>query len=295
MFYYKLYGQVIKSDLEFKQLIPAEECDTDITFRKGDIPEEIIGTVNQFDVGDDYSWLSNNTCYLVIRNGKELIYQLKPGASEDYMRAFILGYGIAMLHHQRGSLAVHCSALSYNGSAVLISGRSGSGKSTLTSALLEEGLSLMADDMAVVNPNNEKAIAYPAFPFQKLCRDAALANGKDLSKLIYIDENKDKFLVPFRGEFDTAGKPVLAMFILMGEVDTDQVILEEVRGVAKIPTLGNNLFLNKMLKDNKFKGKCGQNSVTAAGKFPIFLVGRPAGNCPVEAVKEVVMEKISSI
>ena len=293
MFYYNLYGQIIKSDIEFMQLVQTDNTDAAITIIHGEIPDEIKEAQSKYEVGPSLSWLSNKTCYLLVKNGNEIIYALKPDARESYMKSFILGYGMAMLFQQRGELAIHCSAISYEDKAILIAGRSGSGKSTLTSELLEKGFSLMADDMAIVKPESDFAIAFPAFPYQKLCRDAALANGEDLSKLIYIDENKDKFLVPFKGNFDLSGKHIAALFILAGEVNIPEVQLDEIKGFYKIPALANNLFMTKLLNDDKFKGECGQYCVDIAAKIPIYIIARPPKQNSVEEISRLVLEKLS--
>lgn len=293
MYYYKLYGQIIESDVSFRQLVLSDDHNASITIHSGAIPEDIRDKENTCNFGDSYSWLSNRTCYLVIRNGNEIIYELKPGKNHAYMLSFILGYGIAMLHMQRGEISIHCSALSFNDKAILVAGKSGSGKSTVTTALIAKGCKLMADDMAVIQINEASAIAYPAFPYQKLCRDAALANGYDLEQLIYIDEEKDKFLIPFEDDFSTSGKEIAAMFILMGEVNSKEVVTQQIKGIAKIPALADNLFLKALMKDERFKGVCGQSCVKAADKFPIYAIGRPAGVNTVDIVRDFVIDNIN--
>ena len=57
-------------------------------------------------------------------------------------------------------------------------------------------------------------MAKAAFPYQKLCRDAALRSGHPLDSLIYIDEAKDKYLVPCHEIFDDTSRPVKAIIIL---------------------------------------------------------------------------------
>lgn len=294
MYYYKLYGQIIESDVSFRQLVPSDDHNASITIHSGTIPDDIKNKENTCEFGGSHSWLSNRTCYLVIKNGNEIIYELKPGKSHAYMLAFILGYGIAMLHMQRGEISIHCSALSINDKAILVAGKSGSGKSTVTTALLAKGCKLMADDMAVVEASDSAAIAYPGFPYQKLCRDAALTNGYDLNQLIYIDEDKDKYLIPFEDDFSTSGKEIAAMFILLGEVNSEEVVTQQIKGVAKIPALADNLFLKALMKEERFKGICGQNCVKAADKFPIYAIGRPAGVNTVDSISNYILDMLSN-
>lgn len=292
MYYYKLYGQIVESDTEFRQLVISEDHKASITIHSGPIPDDIRDKENTYEFSDNYSWLSNRTCYLVIKNGNEIIYELKSGKSHAYMLAFILGYGMSMLHLQRSEISIHCSALSYNNKAVLVAGNSGSGKSTITTALLDRGCKLMADDMAVIKTESSSTIAYPAFPYQKLCRDAAIDNGYNLDELIYIDEDKDKFLIPFEGDFSTSGKEIAAMFVLIGEINSEKVMTRQVTGISKISALADNLFMKALLQENRFKGICGQECVKAADKFPIYVIGRPAGINTVEYIRDFILSNI---
>jgi hypothetical protein len=50
----------------------------------------------------------------------------------------------------RGQLAIHGAAVVHSGGAVVISGPSGSGKTTLALGLVERGMSLLSDEMAVI-------------------------------------------------------------------------------------------------------------------------------------------------
>lgn len=54
--------------------------------------------------------------------------------------------------------------------------------STLTNAFLQSGYQLMADDMALVETKTEakQTEVYPAFPYQKLCRNVVEEKGYDV-------------------------------------------------------------------------------------------------------------------
>ena len=152
MYIYQLYGLKLETDLEFRQLVAGEKNGAaDVTITAGSIPEEIIKKEagSKYEFGETMSWLSNNTCRLLVKDGREITYSLKEGGNPGYLGNYILGWGMSMLALQRGILAVHCSAVANERGAILICGESGAGKSTLTTAFLEQGYRLMADDMAL--------------------------------------------------------------------------------------------------------------------------------------------------
>ncbi len=296
MYYYRLYGFTIKSDLEFLQLVPEQadrSVEQEIVVKAGSVPERIACVEDKkYEFGENFSWLSNKTTWLMVENGRKITYSLKEGGKPDYLRAYILGWGMSMLALQRGILAVHCSAVADERGAILICGESGSGKSTLTTAFLESGYRLMADDMAFVETKpGERAFASPAFPYQKLCRDAALAKGYHLEELIYIDEDKDKFLVPYRGNFDLEAVPVRGMLVL-GVVGGDEVVCREIIGVNRFSMVANNLFLRNLLGAQKYEPKTGQLCLNMAAAVPIEFIGRPAGH---DTVREVVNQAFAAV
>lgn len=280
MYTYQLFGLKLQTDLEFKQLVAGTDDGTPgVTIIAGSLPKEIIQKEvdKKYEFGEAISWLSNKTCRLMVENGEKITYFLKEGGNPAYLRNYILGWGMSMLALQRGILAMHCSAVADERGAILICGESGAGKSTMTTAFLENGYRLMADDMAFVEAKpGEKALASPAFPYQKLCRDAALATGYNLEELIYIDEDKDKFLVPYKGYFKLDTVPVRGMLVL-GVFDGDEVFTREISGVNRFRMVANNLFLRHLLGDQKYEPRTGQLCLNMAAAVPMEYIGRPMG------------------
>ena len=294
---YMLYGMKVVSDLEFHQLVVCEdEKEPDIKIVSGVVPDDILDCEagKKYEFGNQRSWLANKTCYLVAEDGKKLTYQMKPDGKVAYLQSYLLGFGMSMLAMQRGILSIHCSAVADERGALLIAGESGAGKSTLTAAFLEKGYRLMADDMAWVEITEEqKVMARPAFPYQKLCRDAALAKGYDLESLLYINEDKDKFLVPYRGAFQTESVPVKG-FLMLGVTDKDTVVCMEAVGMQKFQVCANNLFLRHLLGNDKYAPQTGQRCLKMAAGIPIYYIGRPYGKDTTEQVIQKAFEMVES-
>lgn len=279
MYRYRLYGFSIITDLSFPQLME-ESADMPkapaIEIEACQVPEAIAGiTDKKYDFGISFSWLSNLTTWLMVENGKKIGYCLKKGGRVSALRNFILGFGMSMLAHQRRMLAIHCSAVADRNGAVLIAGESGAGKSTLTTAFLEQGYRLMADDMALVQTIDKKiSYVFPAFPYQKLCRNVAVEKGYNLDELIYINEDKDKFLVPYRGSFSTKPVPIKA-FIMLCVTKEQKLGIQEVTGFNRVPVYANNLFLRHLLREKKYAPEFGQLCIEMAANVPTYCISRP--------------------
>lgn len=287
MFYYRLYGMKIESDLEFEQLVICEDdVAVDIKLVRTDLSQELLECAGdrRFAFGREYSYLVNKTCQLQVFEGKTLTYALTGDGNPKYLRTYILGWGFSMLAMQRDLLPIHCSALAGADGAILIAGESGSGKSTITTHFLNNGYRLLADDMALVDGEN----VYPAFPYQKLCRNVAMDEGYALEELIYIDEDKDKFLAPYRGEFKTC-KERIKGFILLRVVKGEEVVDSSVEGLGRFHIFASNLFVRHLIGNGKYEPHIGQKCLEMASKVPVYVIGRPEG---LDTTAEVVEKAV---
>lgn len=297
MHYYRLYGYLVESELEFPQLVKEEKenIEADIVIVSGVMPEELVEKEKNriyYEIGDEYSWLTNPTCMYYVEHGKKITYYLKPEGVEMRLRNYILGFGISLLLLQRGEMAIHGSALHNGKEAILITGESGSGKSTLTNYYLEQGWKLMADDMALVKFSKETGtVVYPAFPYQKLCRNVAIERGYKLEDLIYINEQKDKFLVPCGDGFELGSKP-LKKFILLYTCQEEHVSSHEIKGIAKFHICANNLFLRHLLEEQKYLPHIGQKCLELIANVDVHLIARPEGKDTTEAIKQAAFQII---
>lgn len=282
MYAYKLYGMRLVSDFPLKQLVEQTEAEKEqppqITIMEQLFPEEYKREQDCYvEIGMEQSLLSNSYCYLWIERGEYIYYERKAAVTETLLTAFLLGWGMSLLFYQRGQLAIHCSCVEKDGRAVLISGNSGSGKSTITGELLKNGYSLMADDIAVVTAKDEKKLyTAPAFPYQKLCRDVLDEEKVKQGNLIYIDEDRDKFLVPYQGKFLDEEIPVQAMYIL--ELTTEEAVAgKELAGGEKFRACMDSLFLKPLLGEQLYSVENGMRVLDFASRIPVHLIRRPVG------------------
>lgn len=297
MNYYLIYGNIIGTDLEFPQLVKADATqEPDIKICAGEIPIDILEKEKQeryYEIGDTFSWLNNPTCVFVVENGEKITYDLKPGEKKVRLLNYLLGFGMCMLFLQRGDMMIHCSALHNGKEAILIAGESGSGKSTTTESYLSNGWNLMADDVALVRYEKDlgKTMVYPAFPFTKLCRNVALERGYNLEEMIYINEDRDKFLVPYRGNFEVTPKP-LKKFIMLGLHQGEDVIVREMQGIDKFHVCVNNLGLRHLLGPDKYAPHIGQKCLELIANVDVHLIARPAGKDTTEEIKKAAFDII---
>lgn len=300
----------VTSDLDFIQLDPVQLPENGGDFRREEVrilamneEEEAQFRKEHGDcvcgsfLGTEKSWLCNRTLGMSVERGKEIRYHIREGGDPGAVRTYLLGFGMAMLVLQQGKLPIHCSALETpEGGAVLIAGESGAGKSTLTAGLLERGYRFLTDDLAVVDISGKDGVwVYPSFPYMKLCRDAALRQGYIPEELPYIDEKKDKFLVPcidvFRRE-----RARLERFVFLeilsekegSEAMSGGIKAERITGPESMLVYKDNLFLRHLWKRRDPGMEVWQNCLRMAKQIPVFSVKRPAaGDSTAEVAAEV--------
>lgn len=277
------------TDIEFPQLVTASAAPADIMVCHGNAAASVAAHEPnvQYAFGSKFSWLVNKTCYLTVSDGCLITYELKPNAREAYLRNYILGWGLSMLAMQRGETALHCSAVCDSSRAILLCGESGSGKSTLTRTYIDTGYHLMADDMALIEyHSNQQAWVKSAFPYQKLCRDAALRSGCSLDQLIYIDEEKDKFLVPCHDIYESSSKP-LGAIIQLSVGNVPNVTVQKLEGLPAFYTCVNNLFLRHLLGNQKYDPLIAEKCLKIAACTKVYAIIRPRDQDTTVEVSDV--------
>lgn len=296
MFRYKIYGLITESDVEFPHLVKAENTEeAEVFIRQGSVGDEVNHYLDEagiraYDIGFTKSILRNKGGYYIVDRGKEILYETREGYTPEMVGPWLLGFCYAMLLLQRRMLAVHCSAIADKEGAFLISGVPGAGKSSITRVLLERGYGIMADDVAAVRLKEDGAVVYPAFPYQKLCRNEVEKREMDEDDLIYINEDKDKYLVPVGNAFVGEERNLrFLIFIVVSE--TDRVSVTKLSGLNQLFALRENLFLARLkgpwLNDKNLMDLC----LKVASGCPVYLIERPDG---VDTLKEMAdtVEKI---
>lgn len=302
MYKYKVYGLTIESEVEIMQLQKAsEDARADVCIRQADCKDEVEkflkendATARRYEIGLEYSCFENKGGYYVIREGKEISFECRNDYTPDMVTPWLTGFALAMLLLQRKILAIHCSAISCGAGAFLVAGNPGAGKSSNTRKLIERGFKFMADDVAAVKLEDEVAFVFPAFPYQKLCRNEVDSRKLDLKELIYINEDKDKFLVPAKEHFaDEPQKLKFMIYLMVGDVP--EVTVNKLTGISQLIGFKNNLFLHKLPGDWEKTKEVGELCLKCAGLCPVYLIVRPREGDSQEKIADIIQGIIDQV
>jgi hypothetical protein len=147
----------------------------------------------------------------------------------------------------------------------------------------------MADDIAAIHYEDGKATVYPTFPAQKLCRNEVEKRKLNLEDLIYINEDKDKFLVPVTDMFVSEPRTLKSLFfIIPGEIE--EVTIKKLSGLEQLAMIHHNLFLKRLPgdweNDKEYMNLC----LKIAGACETYAVGRPKNGDSLQVMADKVRE-----
>ena len=109
----------------------------------------------------------------LVEDGKQISIEPIPQADKTEVDFFLQMTPLASLLFQRGTLAFHAAVAATRHGAVLLAGDSGAGKSTLLASLHKRGWRMLADDLTVVDLDEDGSpIVFPICPNILLWPDA---------------------------------------------------------------------------------------------------------------------------
>jgi len=262
MYKYKAFGLTISSEMELPELIPNEEgVDVHIHYKKLNIPEEKpLVEGNNFIVTKEGVFLFwDDVGKIFVQNGNYILVDPIPDIDVNLLRLNILGVSFGVLLHQRGFLVLHASSVSINGQGVAFIGNSGLGKSTIAFSLVQNGHSIISDDVLPIKIDDESIEIYPGFPALKLSKDVLS------SKNLKTNPDFQKYFYPFKNGFLNSPLKLKQIFLLE---HGNTMSFSKVNKREALISLIKNSYCIKIFKENEKK----QNLIQCAGltkKIPI--------------------------
>jgi len=213
----------------------------DVMIRYGTVPDALpcatmIRACTQTRPGQFLLKLDHIAKYLV-ENGNCITIDPAPDVTDDDVRLFLMGSAWSALLLQRGLLPLHGSAIRVKDSAIVLAGPTGNGKSTLAAALMEQGFSIIADELCgLVVQEGHQPMLMPGFPQILLWEDTLEKMGKDIRKLSPVRPGMKKFILPLGNANTREPLPLDQVYILVANNIAFPDIIP-LRGVNKIHAL----------------------------------------------------------
>jgi len=168
---YRAFGLLIRSEFDLPEIPLADikDAEPDVVVRRGSVPQGSRKiTLNEESV------VHNLGAAFMIRNGCEVLVDVRPDADPTALRVLLLGRVMAFIFRQRGWLPLHASGVVVNNACALFLGYPRAGKSTTAAAFHRQGHLVVTDDVAPVRiADNGDCILQSAWSFVRLRADAA--------------------------------------------------------------------------------------------------------------------------
>jgi hypothetical protein len=189
---YAVYGGLLRSDLDFPELVPREGTRHDWRLRVIDCapPVErdlVLRGERQIGVESYRLWsgpsrlrleYSHAGCFDITRQGSVITWYRRPDALEELVRNIVLGPALALSLDLAGLMCLHGSAVAIDGQAVVFLGPKYHGKSTLATAMTAAGARLLGDDLVPIELDGHPRVR-PGVASVRLWNDAASALAVD--------------------------------------------------------------------------------------------------------------------
>ncbi len=191
--------------------------------------------------------IPNIAAWLISANGSHITIQPEEHATSSEVRAFLYGTVFAIVCLKKGLIPIHASCITHKGHAIAFSGHSGVGKSTLVATLVNQGFSMLADDLTVLDISKNHPIVQPAFPRVKLWRDSLEALALDTPNLERTRPTLEKFHIDTKKNFCTTPLP-LKKIILLDSHDGASAIPRYLSAMDSIKCMGDIFFRPLLMK-----------------------------------------------
>lgn len=187
---YRLFGGVLRSDLEFPELPPVSAASPTWTLhRRAELPDlgglSPLGTedvdpgvtVTLFRAGTSLRLVFDDTgAFEISADGRQIHWVAPPAPDMDAVRKDVLGRVLAVALDQAGVTTLHGSAVGIGEVAVAFLAPKFHGKSTTATALVNAGGRLLADDLVPVTGGG-RPMVLPSVPVVQLWADSAARVG----------------------------------------------------------------------------------------------------------------------
>lgn len=305
LYYYLIFGLKVKSDIELTYAFPIYTDEYDVVIEQVIFPEKMQIEKLEELAQKSGSMVHHSKRYscihfshegtFEINNGSTIHYQLRTEARKEMVDQIILFSCFGIILEQRDLLAIHGSAVYWNNTAIVISGKSGTGKSSLTGELLYQGAELIADDTACIYERDGQLYIEAGLPIRKLCKDVVEKIGYAKENLTYLTcGEKGKYVISESQHYHVKPECVSAMFIIEPK-ETEIVEISEITGNEKLELLIPSLYNLNLMKEIGFSSLRMQQCIKFCNDIALFQLNRPIGRMTTQIQAEKMKDIIQRV
>ncbi len=296
-FYYQTHGLTIESDLKLPMCNPLPDSQlTDVKICLGEV--SIDGLIDPVDSGRFFQakpnilWLGvPDVVRLIVTNGNKITYSPEPTADPGSVALFTMGTGLGALLHQRGVLALHAGAVSYQGGAVVFMGASGVGKSTTVTGLMRRGYHILTDDICAIEENGCVQIGHS---YVKLWTGSASQLNIGLDGMTKIRPQVEKYAYPLADQLSANSIPLKKAFILESW-NKDYFDIQQLSGSSIYEHANSYVYRWRCLRGLGLDGQNLKLFGKLLGGMEVTKISRPFGKFMHTELLDIIEQELTSI
>jgi hypothetical protein len=256
---HRAFGRTVHSDVELPSLLPGAGPDRAVVIRAGP-PVERTHPGNgppAFIAGMECMWSSPDGWLLryeapdsgeswtmhIERDGRTIVVERTRALKLRDIAQILQSVGLASALQLQGTLLLHGCAIDVGGEGVLVLGDSGAGKSTTAAAFVRQGLALLSDDVAALEPAGDALVVHPGPQRLWLEPQTARAMGWDPDALPQafgtplLDDKRQVDLSVAEGSFCAETLAIAAIFVLGARTSGPAVVIERLSAAESFATV----------------------------------------------------------
>ena len=168
----------------------------------------------------------------------------------------------------------------------------GAGKSTLTNYFRHYEYPFMADDVCSTIELQDEIFIEPAYPQQKICRDAMEKMGYRIDDFKLIDEDREKICNPYTRKFCKEKKQKLQAIFEIEPYDGEAVKIEEISGGEKMKTILRNIYRIEIIAPHGIPPAYFKKVINIAKNTLVFRIKRPKNQFSVDRQIELIEREL---
>ena len=252
---YRVYGLTLSSDAPVHELVPLAEAESEaqsdvrVCFcsgRKKSFTASPWFMSWTLPTGELWLQCAKDGCGYLLRfpeiadffvdaEGREIICAPEPETPMETLRHLLLDQVLPLVLNLRGREALHATAILTPLGVCAFTGPAGTGKSTLAASFFRAGYPVLSDDCLVLEEDNRRILAIPAYPGLRLWEDTLEALGENLSRsqpVAHYTSKKRLVLDSPLSDFSKGSYPLIRIYSLVrsdvndGNISLSSTIIE---------------------------------------------------------------------
>lgn len=302
---YLVCGIGIASSFPFPELSSVAIRNVDLSIREGKVSIGPSSVTSEGYIYDGFIRFQGMETGLLIEiaetgrvwlcNSGEMIVECFSGVEPAEMRFYILGAILGLFLIRKGAFPIHGSTVSGVSGGILFCGASGAGKSTTTAWFMDQGYSLVADDISLVYFSADGAPwVWPGIPQVKLWDDSTVALQRDPETLPRLLDKWDKRRLTVDAAALAGASCLTAIFNLNPEeCETPQVRF--LSGAERFAAIAGNIYRGETILDLGQGANHFEFVTRLAARTPVFALSRPHDRFALKEIQEIVEHTLNKL